>query len=99
VIKALIGHMKTDGLMDRNWLKGQLGDAMHVALCAAGQNLRLILKAFVMRWILALLARQLTAIRHRKVLGALRQSIQSKIAIILLPRADGYRKNLQFAPT
>ena len=45
VIEALIGHMKTDGLLDRNWLKGTAGDAMHVALCAAGQNLRLILRA------------------------------------------------------
>ena len=45
VIEALIGHMKNDGLLDRNWLKGKAGDAMHVVLCAAGQNLRLILRA------------------------------------------------------
>jgi IS5 family transposase len=45
VIEALIGHMKTDGLLDRNWLKGSTGDAIHVVLCAAGQNLRLILRA------------------------------------------------------
>jgi hypothetical protein len=31
--------------LDRNWLKGKIGDAMHVVLCAAGQNLRLILRA------------------------------------------------------
>lgn len=37
--------MKNDGRMDRNWLKGSAGDAMHVVLCAAGQNLRLILRA------------------------------------------------------
>ena len=45
VIEALIGHMKNDGLLDRNWLKGKAGDSMHVVLCAAGQNLRLILRA------------------------------------------------------
>ena len=45
VIEALIGHMKNDGLLNRNWLKGSAGDAMHVVLCAAGQNLRLILRA------------------------------------------------------
>jgi hypothetical protein len=45
VIEALIGHMKNDGLLDRNWLKGKVGDALHVVLCAAGQNLRLILRA------------------------------------------------------
>ncbi len=45
VIEALIGHMKVDGLMDRNWLKGTAGDAMHAILCAADQNLRLLLRA------------------------------------------------------
>jgi IS5 family transposase len=45
VIEALIGHMKVAGLMDRNWLKGTAGDAMHAILCAAGQNLRLLLRA------------------------------------------------------
>ena len=37
--------MKVDGLMGRNWLKGTAGDAMHAILCAAGQNLRLLLRA------------------------------------------------------
>ena len=45
VIEALIGPMKVDGWMDRNWLKGTAGDAMHAILCAAGQNLRLLLRA------------------------------------------------------
>jgi hypothetical protein len=45
VIEALIGHIKVDGLMDRNWFKGTGGDAMHAILCAAGQNLRLLLRA------------------------------------------------------
>jgi transposase, IS5 family len=39
----MIGHMKTDGLLNRNWLKGALGDAMHAVLCGAGHNLRMIL--------------------------------------------------------
>jgi len=43
VIEPMIGHMKTDGLLDRNWLKGSLGDAMHALLCGAGHNLRMIL--------------------------------------------------------
>ena len=42
VIEVLNGHMKVDGLMDRNWLKGAANDAMHAILCAAGQNLRLL---------------------------------------------------------
>ncbi len=36
--------MKMDGKLDRNWLKGALGDAMHAVLCGAGHNLRMILR-------------------------------------------------------
>ena len=43
VVEPMIGHMKADGLLDRNWLKGALGDAMHAELCGAGHNLRMIL--------------------------------------------------------
>jgi len=43
-IEPTIGHMKTDGRLDRNWLKGALGDAMHAVLCGAGHNLRMILR-------------------------------------------------------
>jgi transposase, IS5 family len=42
-IEPTIGHMKTDGLLARNWLKGTEGDAIHAVLCGAGHNLRLIL--------------------------------------------------------
>ena len=44
-IEATIGHMKTDGCLDRNVLKGQTGDAMNALLAAAGHNMRLILNA------------------------------------------------------
>ena len=43
VIEPMIGHMKSDGLLGKNWLKGELGDAMHAILCGAGHNLRMIL--------------------------------------------------------
>ena len=43
-IEPAIGHMKTDGKLDRNWLKGALNNAMHAALCGAGHNLRMILR-------------------------------------------------------
>ena len=43
-IEPTIGHMKADGKLDRNWLKGALGDAIHAVLCGAGHNLRLILR-------------------------------------------------------
>ena len=33
--------------MDRCWLKGELGDALHAVLCATGYNLRWLLRAMV----------------------------------------------------
>lgn len=42
-IEPTIGHMKSDGKLDRNWLKGALGDAMNAVLCGAGHNLHLII--------------------------------------------------------
>jgi IS5 family transposase len=44
-IEPAIGHMKMDGRLGRNPLKGQLGDAIHALMCGAGHNLRLILAA------------------------------------------------------
>lgn len=38
-IEPIIGHMKSDGLLHRNYLKGTDGDAINVILCGAGQNL------------------------------------------------------------
>ena len=42
-IEPAIGHMKMDGRLARNPLKGALGDAIHAVLCGAGHNLRLII--------------------------------------------------------
>jgi hypothetical protein len=45
VIEATIGHMKTDGRGDRNFLKGLAGDAINALLAGAGHNRRLLLNA------------------------------------------------------
>jgi len=42
-IEPMIGHMKNDGRLGRNYLLGEDGDRMNVILCACGQNLRLLL--------------------------------------------------------
>jgi len=42
-VEPEIGHMKNDGLLGRNFLKGMKGDAMNAFLCGAGHNLRKIL--------------------------------------------------------
>ena len=50
-IEPIIGHMKNDGLLQRNSLKGAEGDAINVILCGAGQNLRLILRHLRIFWL------------------------------------------------
>jgi len=42
-VEPEIGHLKSDGLLARNFLKGMEGDAMNALLCGAGHNLRKIL--------------------------------------------------------
>jgi len=54
-VEPAIGHLKSDNRMDRCWLPGQLGDALHAVLCAAGYNLRWLLRAMVRLGLTALL--------------------------------------------
>jgi len=42
-IEPVIGHLKSDGLLERNHLHGERGDAINLVLAAAGHNLRLLL--------------------------------------------------------
>jgi len=44
-VEPAIGHLKADHRMDRCWLKGAEGDALHAVLCAAGFNIRWLLRA------------------------------------------------------
>jgi IS5 family transposase len=46
-IEPAIGHLKGDNRMDRCWLHGALGDALHALGCAAGFNVRWLLRAIV----------------------------------------------------
>ncbi len=43
-VEPVIGHLKSDGRLARNFLKGIEGDAMNALLCGAGYNLRKILR-------------------------------------------------------
>ena len=60
----MIGHMKLDGRLARNHLKGALGDAIHALLCAAGHNLRLILRRLAR--LLRALLQSLTALDPKR---------------------------------
>ena len=46
-IEPAIGHTKSDHRMDRCWLQGALGDALHALSCAAGYNIRWLMRAIV----------------------------------------------------
>ncbi len=48
-IEPIIGHLKADHRMDRCPLKGETGDRLHAVLCAAGYNIR---------WLLRMIARK-----------------------------------------
>ena len=43
-IEPIIGHLKSNHRMNRCHLKGQEGDAIHAVLCAAGYNIRWLLR-------------------------------------------------------
>lgn len=46
-VEPAIGHLKHDNAMDRCWLPGATGDALHAVLCATGYNIRWLLRAIV----------------------------------------------------
>jgi IS5 family transposase len=43
-IEPIIGHLKGDNRMERCHLKGTQGDSLHAVLCAAGYNIRWLLR-------------------------------------------------------
>ena len=68
-VEPVIGHLKSDGRLARNFLKGVEGDAMNALLCGAGHNMRKILRklrlfcalcGFTVRQLLALLLSPIT---------------------------------------
>jgi len=45
-IEPHIGHMKSDGKLGRNYLKGILGDCVNTILCGIGHNVRIFINHF-----------------------------------------------------
>ena len=69
-IEPVIGHMKAEGKLDRNYLAGELGDKINALLCGAGHNIRIILRRLreifpfsVFLSLLKKIARQLPGLR------------------------------------
>ena len=66
-IEPIIGHTKSDGLLERNHLAGAAGDAVNAILVAAGHNMRLLaawlavlLRALITAWLAELRSRPAT---------------------------------------
>ena len=71
-VEPAIGHLKSDHRMDRCWLQGALGDALHSISCAAGYNLRWLLRAIARLGIVALFLRLLLAASQQpRAIGAI----------------------------
>ncbi len=45
-VEPVIGHVKAEHRMDRNYLKGRLGDRINAVLAAAGYNFGLLLRGW-----------------------------------------------------
>ena len=63
-VEPVIGHLKNEHRMDRNYLAGRNGDAINAVLAAAGYNFSLLLNWF--RQFLCLLATMLLAFRPQR---------------------------------
>lgn len=61
-VEPIIGHMKSDGRLGRNFLKGTEGDAMNALLCGAGHNLRKILRRLAL-FCLRILSTEITSFK------------------------------------
>ncbi|HDR15599.1 MAG TPA: hypothetical protein ENN79_09010 [Desulfobacteraceae bacterium] len=53
-IEPIIGHLKNDNGMSKNWLKGEEGDMLNALLCACGYNMRKLIRFLfvpILRWL------------------------------------------------
>lgn len=72
-IEPHIGHMKSEGKLRRNYLKGAIGDTLNALLCAIGHNLRLIWRKVRFFWAYFLVC-LLNSIQGKNILTAISAS-------------------------
>ena len=76
-VEPAIGHLKSDHRMNRCWLKGAIGDALHALSCAVGYNLRWLMRAVLrlglkgfllafalVRWVASMAVRHVGSVPH-----------------------------------
>lgn len=68
-VEPVIGHLKADHRMKRCHLKGEQGDRLHAVLCAAGYNLK---------WLLRMIARKGISFLWRLFLRLQKQPVSSQ---------------------
>jgi IS5 family transposase len=78
-IEPMIGHTKSDHRMDRCWLKGAVDDALHAISCAAGYNIRWLMRAIVAQ--AAKAAKAVLLAISKPALYGLNSSIEALIAL------------------
>jgi IS5 family transposase len=78
-IEPMIGHTKSDHRMDRCWLKGAVGDALHAISCAAGHHIRWLMRAIVAQ--AAKAAKAVLLAISKPALYGLNSSIKALIAL------------------
>ena len=87
-IEPAIGHTKADHRMDRCWMKGALGDALHALCCAAGYNIRWLLRAIARGGLAtAFFVRRTLHDSLTSWLWALLAALLTPLAVLLLTRS------------
>jgi transposase, IS5 family len=80
-VEPAIGHLKSNNRMDRCWLRGATGDALHAVLCATGYNLRWLLRAMARLGLKALVLRPGFLARWARFLACPRSAMPARIAL------------------
>ena len=83
-IEPIIGHLKQDHRMDRCHLKGEMGDRIHAVLCAAGYNLRWLLRMIMKKGIAFLYGLYL---RLRQVFARIKKWLEMALPKIAPPKS------------
>jgi transposase, IS5 family len=100
-IEPIIGHLKADRRMGRCYLKGETGDRLYAVLCAAGYNIRWLLRMIVRKGITFLtvifLCLQQASSQARSWLGSvMAQPLRPAKSWISAPRAPDIRRRPAF---
>ncbi len=98
-IEPVIGHLKDDHGMRRCWLKGSEGDALHAVLCAAGFNIRWLMRAIARLGLRAVLLALIEWARHAPSRSSTSRGVLLELVQPRTPRASASlpRREMNYA--